>query len=140
MGKCKLQLVTVISWLETLAALLSHCIASLWTSFLCAFLQDGARSFAGSASDDKKFQLYMAATGFDVMMRQMAASEAEVKQMMEKYQELDGHLEVSLHVCSWMLNPTISLTFHIASQVSGQTVCHRLLCNRPLEPNSLFAA
>jgi hypothetical protein len=59
-------------------------------------LQDRARSFAGSASNDEKFNFYMAATGFDVMMKQLAASEAEVQQMIEKYTELNNLLEVRM--------------------------------------------
>lgn len=36
----------------------------------------------------------MAATGFDAVDRQMAASEAQVAQMMDKYKELTEMLEV----------------------------------------------
>lgn len=92
--------------MENLHAL-CHGDIALIESIAC--VQDMARSFAGSASDETKFSLYMAATGFDVMMRQLAASEAEVEQMVEKYQELNNVLEVGAQLSH---NMRISLPHH----------------------------
>lgn len=82
---------------------------ALLTMRPAACLQDTARSFAGSTSDDAKFQLYMAATGFDVMMRQMNASQAEVELMVEKFRELNDLLEVrSLLLFSFSIHRFLS--------------------------------
>jgi hypothetical protein len=58
-------------------------------------VQDHARSFAGSATDEDKYKLYMAATGFDAVLRGLAASEAQVVQWRDRLKAVQEQLTVS---------------------------------------------
>ncbi len=60
----------------------------------CGCLQDSARSFAGTASDEEKYQLYMAATGFDAVMLGLAKSAQEVFDWQERLQAVREELQV----------------------------------------------
>ncbi|CAL8470455.1 g9997 [Coccomyxa elongata] len=55
--------------------------------------QDSARSFAGTASDEEKYQLYMAATGFDAVMLGLAKSAQEVFDWQERLQAVREELQ-----------------------------------------------
>ncbi len=57
-------------------------------------LQDSARSFAGTASDEEKYQLYMAATGFDAVIMGLAKSQQEVSDWHERLQGVREKLQV----------------------------------------------
>lgn len=46
-------------------------------------MQDHARAFAGSQSDEHKYALYMRATGFEAIMQKQNASEAQILQVRE---------------------------------------------------------
>ena len=41
-------------------------------------MQDHARAFAGSQSDEHKYQLFMKAMGFEAIMQRQNASEAQI--------------------------------------------------------------
>ena len=59
-------------------------------------LQDHSRSFAGSATDEEKYRLYMAATGFDAVQRGLAGSEAQVVQWRERLKAVQEQLAVRI--------------------------------------------
>ncbi len=62
--------------------------------------QDNARSFAGNASDEEKYNLYMAATGFDAVLRGLAASEAQVGAWKERLRTVQEQLKVRGPCCT----------------------------------------
>ena len=57
-------------------------------------LQDHARAFAGSQSDEHKYELYMKATGFEAIMQRQNASEAHIQQVKEHLNSWSDRLEV----------------------------------------------
>ena len=57
-------------------------------------LQDHARAFAGSQSDEHKYELYMKATGFEAIMQKQNASEAHIQQVKEDLNGWSDRLEV----------------------------------------------
>ncbi|BDA44494.1 Structural maintenance of chromosomes protein 6 [Coccomyxa sp. Obi] len=54
--------------------------------------QDSARSFAGTASDEEKYKLYMEATGFDAVMLGLAKSAQEVFEWQERLKAVKDEL------------------------------------------------
>lgn len=55
--------------------------------------QDHARSFAGSASDESKYKLYMKANGFDAIMDSLACAEERLAAFKENLQLDAVHLK-----------------------------------------------
>ena len=49
--------------------------------------QDHARSFAGSASDEFKYKLYMKANGFDTILERLANSEEQLGAFKESLED-----------------------------------------------------
>lgn len=64
-------------------------------------MQDSARSFAGTASDEEKYQLYMAATGFAAVMLGLAKSAQEVFDWQERLQAVKDELMVCALLSHW---------------------------------------
>ena len=60
------------------------------------FLQDHARAFAGSQSDEHKYELYMKATGFEAIMQKQNASEAHIQQVKGDLNGWSDRLEVGV--------------------------------------------
>ena len=78
------------------------------------FLQDHARAFAGSQSDEHKYELYMKATGFEAIMQRQNASEAHIQQVKEHLNGWSDRLEVGAAptqhkpFCVGLLDPRVS--------------------------------
>ncbi|EIE27067.1 P-loop containing nucleoside triphosphate hydrolase protein [Coccomyxa subellipsoidea C-169] len=99
---------------EVEAIVMDHFNIDASNPIIC-LTQDNARSFAGNASDEEKYNLYMAATGFDAVLRGLAASEAQVgawkerlrtvqEQLKEKFEritEIKGTMQEMEEVDSW---------------------------------------
>ena len=62
-------------------------------------LQDHARAFAGSQSDESKYKLYMKAMGFDAIIEKQKASEKQLHQVRDYLNEWKERLEVSSLCC-----------------------------------------
>ena len=56
--------------------------------------QDHARSFAGSASDESKYKLYMKANGFDAIMERLANAEERLGAFKESLQDDANQIKV----------------------------------------------
>ena len=50
-------------------------------------MQDHARAFAGSQSDEHKYQLFMKAMGFEAIMQRQNASDAQIQTVKEHLQK-----------------------------------------------------
>lgn len=62
-------------------------------------MQDRARSFAAAASDDEKYSLYMAATGFDAVLEGLAKSQAKLSAWQEDIEKARTDLLVYARLC-----------------------------------------
>ena len=57
-------------------------------------MQDHARAFAGSQSDEHKYQLFMKAMGFEAIMQRQNASDAQIQTVKEHLQKWRSKLKV----------------------------------------------
>ena len=61
---------------------------------LFLIMQDHARAFAGSQSDEHKYQLFMKAMGFEAIMQRQNASDAQIQTVKEHLQKWRAKLQV----------------------------------------------
>ncbi|CAL5228582.1 g11742 [Coccomyxa viridis] len=73
-------------------AILEHFNIDAANPIIC-LTQDHARAFAGSQSDEHKYELYMKATGFEAIMQRQNASEAHIQQVKEHLNGWSDRLE-----------------------------------------------
>ena len=57
-------------------------------------MQDHARAFAGSQTDEHKYQLFMKAMGFEAIMQRQNASDAQIQTVKEHLQKWTTKLKV----------------------------------------------
>ena len=65
-------------------------------------MQDHARAFAGSQTDEHKYQLFMKAMGFEAIMQRQNASDAQIQTVKEHLEKWKRKLKVMAHVISLM--------------------------------------
>ena len=80
------------------------------------WLQDHARAFAGSQSDESKYKLYMKAMGFDAIIEKQKASEQQLHQVRDYLNDWKERLEVGLLSLSLLTVRNSCCTGHTADR------------------------
>lgn len=65
-------------------------------------MQDHARAFAGSQTDEHKYQLFMKAMGFEAIMLKQNASDAQIETVKEHLRKWRTKLQVVAHLIRLM--------------------------------------